>query len=129
MKQPKKKFGSICTLFRSLSYHDSNDNKYFKTLVGWTTNLLVHNILFLDISLPSLYDYDMKFPSFTFMEDIKKRRRASLSLSEFGTNFLREFILWIGDFYVLRELMFSIRTDWFFLLGINFCDFQKVPSV
>ena len=28
---------------------------------------------------------------------------------------------------VLRELIFAIRTDWFFLLGINICDFQKVP--
>ena len=31
-------------------------------------------------------------------------------------------------FFVFRELIFAIRTDWFFLLGINFCDFQKVPS-
>ena len=23
---------------------------------------------------------------------------------------------------------FAIRTSWFFLLGINFCDFQKVPA-
>ena len=22
--------------------------------------------------------------------------------------------------------VFAIRTDWFYLLGINFCDFQKV---
>ena len=28
---------------------------------------------------------------------------------------------------VLRERIFAIRTDWFFLLGINICDFQKVP--
>ena len=28
-------------------------------------------------------------------------------------------------FCVLRELIFVITTDWFFLLGINFCDFQK----
>ena len=27
----------------------------------------------------------------------------------------------IGDFFlVLRELIFAIRTDWFFSLGINF---------
>ena len=31
-------------------------------------------------------------------------------------------------FCILRELIFAIRTDWFFLLGINFCDFQKVPD-
>ena len=34
---------------------------------------------------------------------------------------------------VLRELIFEIKTDWFFLLGINICDFQKVsmpvPSI
>ena len=29
-------------------------------------------------------------------------------------------------FYVLWEQIFAIRTDWFFLLGINYCDFQKV---
>ena len=28
---------------------------------------------------------------------------------------------------VLRELIFAIRTDWFFLLGINSCDFRKYP--
>ena len=26
------------------------------------------------------------------------------------------------------ELVFAIRTDWFYLLGIYFCDFQKVPE-
>ena len=34
----------------------------------------------------------------------------------------------LAIFCVLRELIFAIRTDWFFLLGINFCDFQTVPS-
>ena len=34
----------------------------------------------------------------------------------------------LAIFCVLRELIFAIRTDWFFFLGINFCDFQKVPS-
>ena len=29
---------------------------------------------------------------------------------------------------VLWELIFTIRTDWFFLLEINFCDFQEVPD-
>ena len=28
-------------------------------------------------------------------------------------------------FCVLRELIFVIRTNWFFSLGINICDFQK----
>ena len=26
------------------------------------------------------------------------------------------------------ELVSAIRTDWFYLLGIYFCDFQKVPE-
>ena len=46
-----------------------------------------------------------------------------------GTKYLREFTFadwWF--FCVLRELIFAIRTDWFFLLRINFGDFQKVPS-
>jgi len=34
----------------------------------------------------------------------------------------------LAIFCVLRELIFAIRTDWFLLLRINFCDFQKVPS-
>ena len=36
----------------------------------------------------------------------------------------------IGDYkgsLVLWELIFAITTDWFFLLGINFCDFRKYP--
>ena len=43
-----------------------------------------------------------------------------------GTN-LPEFFCGLAIFGVLRELFFAIRTDWFFLLGINFCDFQKIP--
>ena len=34
----------------------------------------------------------------------------------------------LAIFCVLRELILATRTDWFFLLGINFCDFQKVLS-
>ena len=34
----------------------------------------------------------------------------------------------LAIFCVLRELIFATRIDWLFLLGINFCDFQKVPS-
>ena len=35
----------------------------------------------------------------------------------------------LASFCVLRELTFAIWTDWFFLLGINLCGFQKVPSI
>ena len=31
-------------------------------------------------------------------------------------------------FLCFEELVFAIRTDWFYLLGINFCNFQKVPD-
>ena len=40
------------------------------------------------------------------------------------TKFLRELAIF-GD---LRDQFFAIRTDWFFLLGIKFCYFQKVPN-
>ena len=30
----------------------------------------------------------------------------------------------LAIFCVLREVIFAIRTDWFFLLGINVCDFH-----
>ena len=30
----------------------------------------------------------------------------------------------LAIFFVLQELIFAIRTDWFFSLGINFCNFQ-----
>ena len=45
-------------------------------------------------------------------------------------NFCGSLFLQIGDFFGtnLREIILVIRTDWFFLLGINFCDFQKAPS-
>ena len=46
-----------------------------------------------------------------------------------GKKFLQQFIFADWLFVcVLRELIFAIRTDWFFLLGNNFCDFQKVLS-
>ena len=40
-----------------------------------------------------------------------------------GIKFLRD----INFAYWRLFVIFAIRTDWFFLLGINFCDFQKVP--
>ena len=43
-----------------------------------------------------------------------------------GVYFLRtgEIFFWGGG-----GLIFAIRTDWFFLLGIDVCDFQKVQSL
>ena len=40
----------------------------------------------------------------------------------------RVYFCGLAIFCVLRELIFAKRTDWFFQLGINCCDFQKVPS-
>ena len=45
-----------------------------------------------------------------------------------GTKFLWEFIFADWQFYVFCGNLFAIRTDWFFLLEINFYDFQKVPD-
>jgi len=32
----------------------------------------------------------------------------------------------MGDIFSLRELIFGIVKDWFFVLGMKFCYFQKV---
>ena len=40
-------------------------------------------------------------------------------------NFCGSLFLRIGDFLCFAG---TNLTDWFFLLGINFCDFQKVRS-
>ena len=40
-------------------------------------------------------------------------------------NFCGNLFLQIGDFLCFAG---TNLTDWFFLLGINFCDFQKVRS-
>ena len=43
-------------------------------------------------------------------------------------NFAGVNICGLAIFCVLRELILATRTDWFFMLGINFCDFHKVLS-
>ena len=50
-------------------------------LISKTTIFHVHRA-FLYISLPSLHDYDVKMPNFTLTEEVHKRRRNFLSLSE-----------------------------------------------
>ena len=50
-------------------------------LIDKTTILHVHHT-FLYISLLSLHDYDVKMPNFTLTEEVHKRRRNFLSLSE-----------------------------------------------
>ena len=46
-----------------------------------------------------------------------------------GTKFLREFIFadWRFSLFCGNNFL-VIRTDWFFMPGINFCYFQKVPD-
>ena len=41
-------------------------------------------------------------------------------------NVCRSYFCGLAIFCILRELIFTISTDWFFLLGNSFCDFQKV---
>ena len=60
---------------------------------------------------------------------------CNFSDPEFNT-VLREifagvYLCGLAIFFVLRELIFAIRADWFFRLGINFTLFRKypVPSV
>ena len=43
--------------------------------------------------------------------------------------FARVYFCELRFFCVLGELIFAIGTDWFFLLGTNFCDFEKIPIV
>jgi len=56
------------TLLGTLRWHDGEDNENVKQTMGWiskTTTLHVYHAL-LNISLPSLHDYDGKMPNFTF---------------------------------------------------------------
>ena len=58
----------------SFSNDDGDGNENVKKAIGLlskTTSLHVHHAL-LYISLPLLHDYDVKMPSFTFMEDVKQ---------------------------------------------------------
>ena len=68
----------------SLSKDDSDGNENGKKAIGSdckTTNLHVHHA-FLCISLPSLHDYDVKFPNFTFYGGRERRQRPSFCLPE-----------------------------------------------
>ena len=44
-------------------------------------------------------------------------------------NFCGSLFLRISDFLCFAELIFAIRTDPFFLLGINFAVFRKYPAL
>ena len=55
---------------------DSSENS--KRLIGvdWQNNNFARAAHHLYISLPSLHDYDVKFPSFTFFEERGHKRTA-----------------------------------------------------
>ena len=58
-----------------------------------------------------------------------RARRIIVKYSVWHERFARVYSLGMAIFCVsLRELVFAIRTNCFFLLGINFCDFFKVPG-
>ena len=61
----------------SFSNDDGDGNENGKKAIGLiskTTTLHVHHA-FLYISLPSLHDFEVKMPNFTFMEKVDKERR------------------------------------------------------
>ena len=68
----------------------------------------------------------------TGSHDAEKKKtltKAEYRVENFLAKFLREFVFADWRFFcLLRELIFVIRTNWFFLLGINICDSQKVPG-
>ena len=68
----------------SLSKDDGDGNENGKKAIGSdckTTNFHVHHA-FLCISLPSLHDYDVKFPNFTFYGGRERRQRPSFCFPE-----------------------------------------------
>ena len=60
-------------------------------LVNKTTALHLHPTFFLNISLPFLDDYDVKFANFTFYGGRKRVTTKSYSLSKLEYNSLKKF--------------------------------------
>ena len=90
---------------------------------------------------PLLSDYDHIYdqrPESPHFRDLEKRLGYALFLLAvrasdsnpviFQLPFAGVYFCGLAIFCVLRELIFAIRTDWFFLLGNDFCDFQEVLS-
>ena len=65
--------------------------------------------------------------SFLFSPISFKRPIIFLTDTLWNEIFAGVYFCGLAVFCVLWELIFAIRTDWFFLLGINFCDFRKYP--
>ena len=61
--------------------------------------------------------------TYNMIKKIKNKKNNHARIHRVARNFFR-----LAIFCVLRELIFAIETDCFFLLGSYFCDFQKVPS-
>ena len=77
------------------------------------------------IYFPGLESHGFMFGSF-FTADVKVRRVQDGDITAQTACILVNTRVYVCC--TLRKLIFAIRTDGFFLLGINFCDFQKVPS-
>ena len=58
---------------------------------------------------------------------IRKLVRKQVRIIVWHESFAGDYFFGLAIFCVLWELIFAIRTDWFFLMGIDFCDFQKSP--
>ena len=61
--------------------------------------------------------------TYNMIKKIKNKKNNRARIHRVARNFCG-----LAIFCVLRKLIFAIETNWFFLLGIYFCDFQKEPS-
>ena len=77
----------------SLRCHKDDENENVKKAVSWIGKTKTLHVLytFLDISLPSLHDYDLKIPDMYFhitliYRDMNQQQRNYLSFPELGNN-------------------------------------------
>ena len=76
--------GHLWLIFGSLSNDDGNVSENGKKATGldWQNNNLQVHHTFLFIFLPSLHDYDVKMPIFTFCGRREYKKRLSFSFPE-----------------------------------------------
>ena len=68
---------------------------------------------------PEKQDVKANFTLISLLSLIVTQHRVAI-------NFCGSVFCELAIFCILGELIFAIVRDWFFLLGINFCDFQEV---
>ena len=92
--------------------------------IGWPLTLFVFRTSLLFPPSPFLSQITLfacpLFPSSLYTESLENRVALKLSRELIFENRRYEF------FVFLRELIFAVVKDLFFLLGINFCDFREV---